>query len=264
MSQAFNKPRKRFGQHFLHDQYVIARIIQAINPQADDQLIEIGPGRGAITLPLLEHVRQLSIIEIDRDLVQWWQTQHIPNLLIHSQDALKIDYAALQTDPHRKLRIVGNLPYNISTPILFHLFEYLHCIDDMHFMLQKEVVDRMCAAAGDEAYGRLSVMVQFHCEVTQLFDVGAGAFSPSPKVESSIVRLRPHAPGTYTVDQKILQQLVAQAFSQRRKTLRNSLKKWFSAEQLQALGIDPMIRPEQLDLAAFIKLARDVSSESRQ
>jgi len=262
MAHAFNKPRKRFGQHFLHDPHVIARIIQAIRPQADDQLIEIGPGRGALTLPLLEHVRQLAIIEIDRDLVQWWQEQHHTRLIIHAQDALKIDYCRLQSDAQHKLRIVGNLPYNISTPILFHLFEHLACIEDMHFMLQKEVVDRMCAAAGDADYGRLSVMVQFHCEVEKLFDVSAGAFKPPPKVESSIVRLTPHAPGKYTVDQHLLQQLVAQAFNQRRKTLRNSLKAWFSAEQIQAIGIDPGIRPEQLDLAAFIKLTQHANPPS--
>jgi 16S rRNA (adenine1518-N6/adenine1519-N6)-dimethyltransferase len=256
MSQVFNKPRKRFGQHFLHDQHVIARIIQAIQPQADDQLIEIGPGRGALTLPLLEYLSQLTIIEIDRDLVHWWQTQQIENLRIHAGDALKIDYCKLQVEPVRKLRIVGNLPYNISTPILFHLFEYLHCIDDMHFMLQKEVVDRMCAVAGNKDYGRLSVMVQFHCAVTRLFDIGAGAFTPPPKVESSIVRLRPHAPGTYTIDPQALQQIVMQAFSQRRKTLRNSLKQWFSAAQIQELGIDPGIRPEQLTLADFMRLAQ--------
>lgn len=259
MSHSFNKPRKRFGQHFLHDQHVIARIVQAINPQINDQLIEIGPGRGALTLPLLEHVEQLTIIEIDRDLILWWQAQQHPNLDILALDALKVDYCALQKDPSRKVRIVGNLPYNISTPILFHLFEHLSCIEDMHFMLQKEVVDRMCAAAGSHDYSRLSVMVQFYCEVSKLFDVGAGAFSPPPKVESSIVRLHPHAPDTFQVDPRILQQLVAQAFSQRRKTLRNSLKSWFSAEQLTALGIDPGIRPEQLDLAAFIKLAQAIS-----
>lgn len=262
MAHTFNKPRKRFGQHFLHDPHVIARIIQAIQPQADDQLIEIGPGRGAITLPLLKLVRQLAIIEIDRDLVQWWQTQQCNNLVIHAQDALKVDYCTLQQDPQRKLRIIGNLPYNISTPILFRLFEHLACIEDMHFMLQKEVVDRMCAAAGDPDYGRLSVMVQFFCEVDKLFDVSAGAFNPPPKVESSIVRLRPHAPGKYAVDQHILQQLVSQAFSQRRKTLRNSLKSWFSAEQIQAIGIDPGIRPEQLDLAAFITLAQHVTPQT--
>lgn len=256
MAHAFNKPRKRFGQHFLHDPHVITRIVQAIRPQADDQLIEIGPGRGALTLPLLEHVKQLAIIEIDRDLVQWWQAQQHDKLIIHAQDALKMDYCSLQTDAQHKLRIVGNLPYNISTPILFHLFEHLTCIQDMHFMLQKEVVDRMCAPAGDPDYGRLSVMVQYYCEVEKLFDVSAGAFNPPPKVESSIVRLRPHAPGKYAVDQHLLQQLVSQAFSQRRKTLRNSLKTWFSAEQIQAIGIDPGIRPEQLDLAAFIKLAQ--------
>jgi 16S rRNA (adenine1518-N6/adenine1519-N6)-dimethyltransferase len=259
MPHPFNKPRKRFGQHFLHDPHVIARIVQAIKPQPDDQIIEIGPGRGALTLPLLEQVKQLEIIEIDRDLVQWWQAQQLDNLIVHARDALKVAYCDLQRDPQRKLRIVGNLPYNISTPILFHLFESLACIEDMHFMLQKEVVDRMCASAGSHDYGRLSVMVQFHCEVTQLFDVSAGAFTPPPKVESSIVRLRPHAPGKYQVDQHTLQQLVSQAFSQRRKTLRNSLKAWFSAEQLQAIGIDPGIRPEQLDLAAFIKLAKAVT-----
>lgn len=261
MAHDFNRPRKRFGQHFLHDQHVIARIIHAIKPHADDQLIEIGPGRGAITLPLLEHVKQLEIIEIDRDLVQWWQTQQRRNLIIHARDALKIDYCALQSDPQRKLRIVGNLPYNISTPILFHLFEHRACIEDMHFMLQKEVVDRMCAHAGSDDYGRLSVMVQFYCEVNHLFDVGAGAFTPPPKVESSIVRLRPHPPGKYAVHEQTLQQIVSQAFSQRRKTLRNSLKKWFSAEQIQAIGIDPGIRPEQLDLTSFIKLAQSTSHQ---
>jgi len=260
MSHSFNRPRKRFGQHFLHDTHVIDRIIQAIKPQPDDQLIEIGPGRGALTLPLLKQVRQLAIIEIDRDLIQYWQAQHFDNLIIHASDALKIDYCSLQSDPQRNLRIVGNLPYNISTPILFHLFDHLHCIEDMHFMLQKEVVDRMCAGAGSPDYGRLSVMVQFYCEVQKLFDVGAGAFTPPPKVESSIVRLRPHAPGTFDVDQNTLQKLVSQAFSQRRKTLRNSLKTWFTAEQIQAIGIDPGIRPEQLDLAAFINLARAVDT----
>ena len=256
MAHGFNRPRKRFGQHFLHDPHVISRIIQAIKPQPDDPLIEIGPGRGAITLPLLEQVKHLAIIEIDRDLIQWWQAKQLDKLTVHASDALKIDYCALQSDPQRQLRIIGNLPYNISTPILFKLFEHLRCIKDMHFMLQKEVVDRMCAGAGSPDYGRLSVMVQFHCEVQKLFDVSAGAFTPPPKVESSIVRLRPHAPGKYTVDQQVLQQLVSQAFSQRRKTLRNSLKAWFSADQIQAIGIDPGIRPEQLDLAAFITLAQ--------
>jgi len=258
MAHAFNRPRKRFGQHFLHDPHIIARIIQAIRPRADDRLIEIGPGRGALTLPLLAQVRQLAIIEIDRDLVAWWQAQQHPNLTVHARDALKVDYCELQGGMTDKLRIIGNLPYNISTPLLFHLFKFLPCIEDMHFMLQKEVVDRMCAGAGDPAYGRLSVMVQFYCDVSKLFDVAAGAFTPPPRVESSIVRLRPKAVAEDAVDSNTLQQLVAQAFSQRRKTLRNSLKSWFSAEQLQDLDIDPGTRPEQLDLAAFIKLARAV------
>lgn len=257
-----HRTKKRFGQHFLHDEHVIDRIIQAIKPAFDDQLIEIGPGRGALTTPLLKLLKQLSIIEIDRDLIEYWYSQQLPNLTIHANDALKIDYCSLQTDKQRKLRIVGNLPYNISTPILFHLFDSLHCIEDMHFMLQKEVVDRMCARAGSKDYGRLSVMVQFYCEVEKLFDVGAGAFTPPPKVASSIVRLRPHPADKYTVDQGILQQLVAQAFSQRRKTLRNSLKAWFSADQIQAIGIDPGIRPEQLDLQAFIKLAEHAKQQA--
>lgn len=255
MAQGFNRPRKRFGQHFLHDPQVIARIIQAIDPKAEEQLIEIGPGRGALTRPLLDQLQQLEIVEIDRDLVQWWREQSIEKLTIHAGDALKMAFCALQKDPTRKLRIIGNLPYNISTPILFHLFEQLDCIQDMHFMLQKEVVDRMCASAGEPDYGRLSVMVQFYCEVTQLFDVAAGAFNPPPKVESSIVRLRPHTANTYKVNPAHLQRLVTQAFSQRRKTLRNSLKTWFSAEDIAQMDIDPGIRPEQLDLAAFIKLA---------
>jgi 16S rRNA (adenine1518-N6/adenine1519-N6)-dimethyltransferase len=258
MAQRFEKPRKRFGQHFLHDQNVIARIVQAIRPQPDDRLIEIGPGRGAITLPILSQVSELEIIEIDRDLVAWWQTQQFPNLVIHACDALKVDYCEIGDGKTRKLRIIGNLPYNISTPLLFHLFTYLDCIEDMHFMLQKEVVDRMCAAAGDADYGRLSVMVQFYCEVTKLFDVGAGAFNPPPRVESSVVRLRPRRMESLPGEPERLQQVVARAFSQRRKTLRNSLKTWFSAEQLQALSIDPGQRPEQLELAAFIKLARSL------
>jgi 16S rRNA (adenine1518-N6/adenine1519-N6)-dimethyltransferase len=262
MAETFSKPRKRFGQHFLHDRHVIDRIIQAIQPQTDDQLIEIGPGRGALTLPLLAQVGQLDIVEIDRDLVQWWQEKSLSNLSIHAGDALKLDYCALQREPARKLRVIGNLPYNISTPLLFHLFENLQCIQDMHFMLQKEVVDRMCAVAAEPAYGRLSVMVQFYCEVTQLFDVGAGAFTPPPKVESSIVRLVPHAANKYNVNPQHLQRIVSQAFNQRRKTLRNSLKHYFSSEQLEALGVDPGIRPERLELATFIKLAQHVSLDA--
>ena len=261
MTTTFNRPRKRFGQHFLHDQNVIARIIDAVNPRMDDQLIEIGPGRGALTLPLLERVRQLEVIEIDRDLTAWWQQQNKPNLILHAVDALKVDFCALQKQPVHKLRIVGNLPYNISTPILFHLLRYRACIADMHFMLQKEVVDRMGAGPGSKDYGRLSVMLQFYCTVEPLFDVRPGSFTPPPKVDSRIVRLIPHTQQPADVDEACLQQLVTQAFSQRRKTLRNSLKQWFSSEQLQALEIDPGERPEQLALADFIKLARKNDSQ---
>jgi len=264
MTSTFNRPRKRFGQHFLHDQNVIARIIDAINPQADDQLVEIGPGRGALTLPLLDTVKQLDVIEIDRDLIAWWQQQGKSNLTIHAVDALKVDYCALQRRPAHRLRIVGNLPYNISTPILFHLLRYRQCIADMHFMLQKEVVDRMGAGPGTKDYGRLSVMLQFYCNVEPLFDVRPGSFMPPPKVDSSVVRLIPHAQLPEGIDETLLQQLVSQAFSQRRKTLRNSLKKWFSSEQLLALGIDPLERPEQLSVVTFIKLARQISQMSRE
>lgn len=256
MTASFNRPRKRFGQHFLHDRHVIARIIDAINPQSDDQLVEIGPGRGALTLPLLDTVRHLDIIEIDRDLIAWWQQQGKPNLTIHAVDALKVDYCTLQNQPARKMRIVGNLPYNISTPILFHLLRYRQCIADMHFMLQKEVVDRMGAGPGSKDYGRLSIMLQFYCTVEPLFDVLPGAFNPPPKVDSSIVRLIPHAQLPEGIDETLLQQLVTQAFSQRRKTLRNSLKQWFTSEQLLALGVDPGERPEQLEPEVFVQLAR--------
>ncbi|MGD9385426.1 MAG: 16S rRNA (adenine(1518)-N(6)/adenine(1519)-N(6))-dimethyltransferase RsmA [Thioalkalispiraceae bacterium] len=252
----FKTPRKRFGQNFLHDQNTIQKIIAAINPQASDTIVEIGPGRGALTFPLLEVVNVLDIIEIDRDLAQWWQEKQIDNLTVHPVDAMEVDICSIRHD--QPLRVVGNLPYNISTPLLFHLFGHLECIEDMHFMLQKEVVERIVAKPGNKTYGRLSVMAQFYCDAEMLFSVSRNAFSPPPKVESAIIRLVPNS-RYQQIDATVLSGIVQQAFSQRRKTLRNCLKGTFSTEQLQALDIDPSARAETLDLSAFIRLSEAIT-----
>ncbi|MBZ0072126.1 MAG: 16S rRNA (adenine(1518)-N(6)/adenine(1519)-N(6))-dimethyltransferase RsmA [Gammaproteobacteria bacterium] len=249
--------RKRFGQNFLHDRGVIARIVAAIDARPGQELIEIGPGQGAITLPLLAACGRLQAVELDRDLLAPLQAAAtgVGELILHNRDALRLDFCALRQGEHR-LRIVGNLPYNISTPLLFHLLDQATCIADMHFMLQQEVVERMAAAPGAAAYGRLSVMLQYRCAVTPLFTIGPGAFRPAPKVESAFVRLIPHPVPPVTVrDEQRFAQLVRQAFSQRRKTLRNTLKGLLDAEAIAAAGIDPQIRAEQLDLAAFARLA---------
>ena len=250
-----HQPRKRFGQHFLHDPYVIQKIIQAIAPQTNDHLVEIGPGQGAITFPLLKLVPHLDVVEIDRDLISYLTATAGSQLTIHSADALRFDFCSLTSSSTQKLRVIGNLPYNISTPLLFHLFAQIGCISDMHFMLQKEVVERMLAPPGDKTYGRLSVMVQYYCAPTPLFDIGPGAFRPPPRVDSAIIRLVPHATPPVQCQPQRLQQVVTQAFSQRRKTLRNAVGRWFTADQIQALGIDPGLRPECLDMAAFATLA---------
>lgn len=249
----FKVPRKRFGQNFLHDQNIINKIVHAIDPQQNDAIVEIGPGRGALTFPILDAVEHLDVIEIDRDLVYWWQNQQLDKLTVHPVDALGFDFCTLRSE--NKLRVIGNLPYNISTPLLFHLFRQLDCISDMHFMLQKEVVDRMVTQPGSKTYGRLSVMTQFFCDARPLFTVSRNAFNPPPKVESAIVRLVPREQDT-SVDPDVLAQIVQQAFSQRRKTLRNSLKTRFSQEQLENLDIDPGARPETLNLDAFLRLTR--------
>lgn len=250
-----HRPRKRFGQHFLHDPNVIHHLVDAIAPQPGQHLVEIGPGQGALTFPLLERLPSLDVVEIDRDLIAWLHQHGRERLTIHAADALRFDFCALRRTPGEQLRVIGNLPYNISTPLLFHLFAQAGCIADMHFMLQKEVVDRMLAAPGSKTYGRLSVMVQYHCALTPLFDIGPGAFRPPPKVESSVIRLVPHAQPPVQCDPRVLQRVVTQAFSQRRKTLRNALGIWLSVEQIQALGIDPGIRAECLGLAEFAALA---------
>jgi 16S rRNA (adenine1518-N6/adenine1519-N6)-dimethyltransferase len=221
--------RKRFGQHFLHDGQIIQRIIATIAPKSEQYLVEIGPGKGALTIPLLEFGCQLAVIELDRDLIEWLKQKmaSCKQLHIHNADALKFDFEQLVTN-EQPLRIIGNLPYNISTAILFHLLKYVSHIQDMTFMLQKEVVDRMVAVPNTSDYGRLSVMLQYHCQIDKLFDVNQSAFFPKPKVMSSFVQLIPHsAPPVKVINQTHFSQVVAHAFSQRRKTLRNTLKKLF-------------------------------------
>lgn len=252
------RPRKRFGQHFLQDPSVIENIIHAIvsNLPANCQLVEIGPGKGALTIPLLKQVDSLFVIELDRDLVDYLQQQVISDKLhIYQADALDFDFKKCLLN-HDSLQIIGNLPYNISTPLLFHLLNYAANIEKMVFMLQKEVVERMIAEPNSSAYGRLSVMLQYHCEIVKLFDVPATAFNPPPKVESSIVVLLPYRTPPVPVDSlKDLATIVSHAFSQRRKTLRNSLKNVMTAEAMQNLQIDPQARAETLPLSDFVHLA---------
>ncbi len=252
-----HRPRKRFGQNFLQDARIIQRIIDAIDPSPDDRLVEIGPGQGAITKDLLRAAGSLDVVELDRDLVGPLaeMCRDLGQLTIHNTDVLKFNICSLAV-PGQPLRIVGNLPYNISTPILFHLLEQPPCIRDMHFMLQKEVVDRMAASPGGKIYGRLSVMLQARCEVTPLFDIPPGAFFPPPKVVSSFVRLVPYAePPVEIDDYRIFQHLVTQAFAQRRKTLRNSLRDVLTAQAIEEVGIDPGLRAERLSVEEFARLA---------
>jgi 16S rRNA (adenine1518-N6/adenine1519-N6)-dimethyltransferase len=252
-----HQARKRFGQNFLVDRQVIGRIVQAIDPQPGQLLVEIGPGQAALTMPLLHSGCELHLIEIDRDLGESLRQALLPypNSSLHIQDALRLDYAELLQG--RRFRLVGNLPYNISTPLLFHVLQWQGQIIDMHFMLQKELVDRMSSSPGSKAWGRLAIMCQYHCTVTRLFDVPPGAFSPAPKVQSSIVRLVPHAtPPVQVANMQQFQQLVTQVFNHRRKTLRNCLKGLLDAEQIASLGIDPGLRPEMLDIASFAALSR--------
>jgi 16S rRNA (adenine1518-N6/adenine1519-N6)-dimethyltransferase len=248
------RARKRFGQHFLHDSGVIQRIVNAIAPQADECLIEIGPGTGVLTTRLLAFCPDLRVIEIDRDLIADLR-QRFPQLDIIEGDVLKVDVAALRCPAEKKRRVVGNLPYNISTPLIFHLFQSLSHIQDMVFMLQKEVVERLAAQPGTADYGRLAVMAQYHCQVEQLFTVGPDAFKPPPEVDSAVVALTPHPrPPVDVENTENFAQLVQQAFSQRRKTLRNTLKPLLRVEQIEAAGVDPACRAETLTLADFAAL----------
>jgi 16S rRNA (adenine1518-N6/adenine1519-N6)-dimethyltransferase len=251
-----HRARKRFGQNFLHDSGVINRIVQSIHPLPGEHIVEIGPGQGAITKELLKAAGKLDAVELDRDLIHPLAAMcgELGQLRIFNADALKFDFCELSEG--EPLRLVGNLPYNISTPILFHLLDQSHCIQDMHFMLQKEVVDRMAADPGSKTYGRLSVVLQTLCDVEPLFDIGPGAFRPAPKVDSSVVRLIPLDQPRFKInDLACFSATVAQAFSQRRKTLRNCLKGLLEASEIEALGIDPGIRSEQLFPEDFARLA---------
>lgn len=252
-----HRARKRFGQNFLHDQQVIARIVKAIVPTAGQSLVEIGPGQGALTGPILATGASLTAIEIDRDLAASLQQRFADNpaFTLVTMDVLDFDFASLATRP-ASLRILGNLPYNISTPLLFHLLQYRELIHDMLFMLQLEVVQRLAAGPGSEHYGRLSVMAQYHCRVELLFKVPPGAFVPVPKVESGIVRLVPHRPLPHPVaDYACFSQVVRAAFGQRRKTLRNTLKALVTAEQWETLGIDSGLRAENLGMSDYARIA---------
>lgn len=257
-------PRKRFGQHFLHDPAIIRRIVGVLDARQGEAWVEIGPGRGAITVPLLERIGRLHAIELDRDLIAPLAARcaAVGELHLHQADALRFDYCALAADtamPGTPLRLVGNLPYNISTPLLFHVLDQTRCVQDMHFMLQREVVERMSAAPGNKRYGRLTVMLAARCRVEPLFRIAAGAFTPPPRVESAYVRITPWgAPPFEIADAATFAHVVTRAFSQRRKTLRNALAGLVTAESMSAIGIDPGARPETLLPAQFAALARSV------
>ncbi len=250
-----HQAKKRFGQNFLTDQSIITSLVDAIHPQEGETLIEIGPGLGALTKPLLSNVTELHVVEIDRDIVSWMNVEYkMPsyeknNLIIHNVDALKFDFSSIG----RKLRITGNLPYNISTPILFHLLANLPSIQDMHFMLQKEVVERMVAQPSTPAYGRLSVMLQYYLQMEHLITVPPEAFSPAPKVESAFVRCVPHAELALAAkDTNLFSNIVRAAFSQRRKTIRNTLKPFLHDDDFTKLNIDTKRRAETFSVAEFV------------
>lgn len=251
-------PRKRFGQNFLTDQLVLHDIIQAIAPQPDDVMVEIGPGLGAMTSLLLQSLKQLHVVELDRDLVIRLKKQFdATRLIIHEGDALKFDFSSIATNPEKKLRVVGNLPYNISSPLLFHLAELAPQIHDQHFMLQKEVVERMVAGPGSKTYGRLSVMLQWRYHMELLLVVPPTAFDPPPKVESAIVRMIP-LPQPLPCDATKLEQVVQKAFSQRRKVIRNCLAGLFTENDLLDVGIDPQARPETIPVEHYVALANRI------
>lgn len=257
--------RKRFGQNFLTDERIISRIVSAFAPVRGQNVVEIGPGLGAITRELLAALGRIQVVEVDRDLAAALPVRLLNEgeITVHQADALKFDFAALATQPH-ELRIIGNLPYNISTPILFHLLTQIDAIADMTFMLQKEVVERMVAAPGSGDYGRLSVMLQYRCEVEWLLDVPPESFSPPPKVDSAVVRLRPHPTPRYNcVDEKRLQSLLTAAFNMRRKTLRNALRGQGSAAQFEAAGIDLGLRPEEVDVGTWVTLSNLLAQDDK-
>jgi 16S rRNA (adenine1518-N6/adenine1519-N6)-dimethyltransferase len=246
-------PRKRFGQNFLTDEAVIAAIIAAIAPQSRDLLVEIGPGLGALTRPLAALLQHLHVVEIDRDIIARLRIEFpAARVTVHEGDALRFDFSALGN----RLRVIGNLPYNISTPLLFHLARHAGAVRDLHVMLQKEVVDRMVAAPSSSEYGRLSVMLQYRFEMERVLDVPSAAFHPVPKVESAVVRMMPFAPLPHPArDESRLAAVVAAAFGQRRKTLRNTLKGYLGAADFERLGVDSGLRAQDLSVADFVTLA---------
>ena len=249
--------KKRFGQNFLTDQSIIHSLVEAIAPKPDDILVEIGPGLGALTQPLTKKMPHLHVVEIDRDIIAWMQNHYkAGSLTIHQSDALKFDFSKLG----EAIRVVGNLPYNISTPILFHLLDNVANIIDMHFMLQKEVVERMVAAPSTAAYGRLSVMLQYRLQMDYLFTVPPEAFDPAPKVESAFVRVVPHSTLPYVAkDEALFAKIVVNAFGQRRKTLRNTLKGLLDDEGFAAVAIDSQLRAENLSVAQFVAIANHLA-----
>jgi 16S rRNA (adenine1518-N6/adenine1519-N6)-dimethyltransferase len=251
--------KKRFGQNFLTDQAIIASLVDAINPQKNQTIVEIGPGLGALTKPLLKKIDHLHVVEIDRDIVSWMQKEYASNhITIHNVDALKFDFSQLGN----QLRVIGNLPYNISTPILFHLLNNLAHIVDMHFMLQKEVVERMVAQPSTPAYGRLSVMLQYHLNMEYLFTVPPEAFEPAPKVESAFVRCIPHAALPFVAkDAALFAKIVLSAFGQRRKTIRNTLKEFLQDDDFVHLSLNPQLRAENLSVKSFVAISNFCSNK---
>lgn len=250
--------RKRFGQNFLTDQFVIDNIVSAIHPQPDQAIVEIGPGLGALTIPIGERLERFTVVELDRDLAARLAVHPVlkDKLTIIAQDVMTVNFTELAQQAGQPLRVFGNLPYNISTPLMFHLFSYTQAIRDMHFMLQKEVVNRLVAGPDNKAYGRLSVMAQYYCRIIPVLEVPPGAFTPPPKVDSAVVSLVPHTTRPYAVsDVRALGRITTEAFNQRRKTLRNSLGNMFTPEQLVALGVDPACRAENVTVEQYCRLA---------
>lgn len=258
-----HRARKRFGQNFLQDASIILRIVQAVAVKPDDVVVEVGPGKGALTELLLREGANLHALEIDRDLVALLTERFsaVDNFSLHEGDALKFDLSQLDSGPHG-FKIVGNLPYNISTPLLFHFLQHRERIQDMYFMLQNEVVERMCADPGSKTYGRLSVMLQVYCDVERILDVPPHAFSPQPKVQSAVARLTPRTPlGDGPFNHETLDIVVRHAFNQRRKTLRNTLKPIMTGEEIEQAGVDPVTRAEQVSVAEFVRIAQTVQQK---
>jgi 16S rRNA (adenine1518-N6/adenine1519-N6)-dimethyltransferase len=255
--------RKRFGQHFLHESFVIDKIVQAIAPKKTDHMIEIGPGLGALTERLLPYLKSLTAIELDKDLIPLLEEKcaALGELIVYQCDVLKVDFHTL-SKTEQVWRLVGNLPYNISTPLLFHCLEQASIIQDMHFMLQKEVVDRISAHPGQASYGRLSVMIQYYCQVEKLFNVKSGAFQPPPKVDSAVIRLIPYRVLPHKANDPLLfAKIVKNAFNHRRKMLRNNLAHWLQEQEFEQVRIKPTLRPEQLSISDYVKLANFVAKK---